>query len=69
MIFRYQFLSIDYPGLPTAHDKAMTVPVCLPDNKNIGTGQQNYFNPATNDVLERFVEGEIWTIIGVIDQL
>ena len=34
----------------------------------IGTGLQTYFNPATNDVLERFVEGEIWTIWRV-DQL
>ena len=41
------------------HDKAITV---------IGTGLQNYFNPATNDVLERFVQGEIWTIWRV-DQL
>ena len=34
----------------------------------IGTGQQNYFNPATNDALERFVE-EKCRPYGVIDQL
>ena len=36
--------------------------------KVIGTGQQNYFNPATNDALERFVE-EKSKPYGVIDQL
>ena len=64
---------LDSHGPPTrgfrqGHNSARLQASHVQRTKVIGTGQQNYFNPATNDALERFVEEKCGPY-GVIDQL
>ena len=55
-------------GFRQGHNSARLQASHAQRTKVIGTGQQNYFNPATNDALERFVEEKSGPY-GVIDQL